>query len=421
MLADIVVFVVDTPGTGKTSLIKALAQYTGRSIVSIPLTRISTNSELTDLFFQDRYNVTNESVPIKLGFKDVIYVMEDVDAASKIVRRRDGGTGTEATEPLDLSESVPPKTIWSMLLESNDSTCQELVQMLIEKSERLREAALESDVLTSIARRIAGVSELCGDNILDDGDRELIETVNSTIEACEAMDRFMGRHACVIKSVLESGAEVDDAFIDELLGLSMVASEFRPVRRAVTSVNPSVADPDDCFIMKMSPNKENGVVDSKPTAGPSVWSKPKKDELNLMGLLNVLDGVVDTPGRILIMTTNHPELLDPALIRPGRIDKRILLAYMSGPDAIGMIEHYFQSTLTEPQKESVVTIFDDRLNMTPAELEQMSAEHDDLVQMLNSLEARAGIISSPSVATITAASSFASTVCATKHIACIHG
>ena len=48
----------------------------------------------------------------------------------------------------------------------------------------------------------------------------------------------------------------------------------------------------------------------------------------LQGLLNVLDGVVDTPGRIVIMTTNHPEALDPALIRPGRIDKKVYLGYM---------------------------------------------------------------------------------------------
>ena len=48
----------------------------------------------------------------------------------------------------------------------------------------------------------------------------------------------------------------------------------------------------------------------------------------MQGLLNVLDGVVDTPGRIVVMTTNIVEALDPALIRPGRIDKRILLDYM---------------------------------------------------------------------------------------------
>ena len=51
----------------------------------------------------------------------------------------------------------------------------------------------------------------------------------------------------------------------------------------------------------------------------------KSDKLDLSGLLNVLDGVVDTPNRILVMTTNHPEKLDPALIRPGRIDKKLLL------------------------------------------------------------------------------------------------
>ena len=31
------------PGTGKTSLIKALACRTGRNVVSVPLTRIRTN------------------------------------------------------------------------------------------------------------------------------------------------------------------------------------------------------------------------------------------------------------------------------------------------------------------------------------------------------------------------------------------
>ena len=46
------------------------------------------------------------------------------------------------------------------------------------------------------------------------------------------------------------------------------------------------------------------------------------------GVLNALDGVVDSPGRIVIMTTNHPETLDAALIRPGRIDKKINLDYM---------------------------------------------------------------------------------------------
>ena len=40
------------PGTGKTSMIKALASYTGRSIVKIRLPTIKTNSELMDIFYR---------------------------------------------------------------------------------------------------------------------------------------------------------------------------------------------------------------------------------------------------------------------------------------------------------------------------------------------------------------------------------
>ncbi|CAB4413218.1 unnamed protein product [Rhizophagus irregularis] len=43
------------------------------------------------------------------------------------------------------------------------------------------------------------------------------------------------------------------------------------------------------------------------------------------GLLNALDGVASSEERIIFMTTNHVELLDKALIRPGRIDVKELL------------------------------------------------------------------------------------------------
>ncbi|KAH8430693.1 BCS1 and AAA domain-containing protein [Aspergillus melleus] len=42
--------------------------------------------------------------------------------------------------------------------------------------------------------------------------------------------------------------------------------------------------------------------------------------VSLSGLLNAIDGVASHEGRILIMTTNAPESLDRALIRPGRVD-----------------------------------------------------------------------------------------------------
>jgi mitochondrial chaperone BCS1 len=44
--------------------------------------------------------------------------------------------------------------------------------------------------------------------------------------------------------------------------------------------------------------------------------------ITFSGLLNALDGVASAEERIVFMTTNHAELLDQALVRPGRIDMK---------------------------------------------------------------------------------------------------
>ncbi|CAM9387081.1 unnamed protein product, partial [Ectocarpus fasciculatus] len=43
-------------------------------------------------------------------------------------------------------------------------------------------------------------------------------------------------------------------------------------------------------------------------------------DITFSGLLNTLDGVASSEERLIFMTTNHIEQLDPALIRPGRVD-----------------------------------------------------------------------------------------------------
>jgi mitochondrial chaperone BCS1 len=49
----------------------------------------------------------------------------------------------------------------------------------------------------------------------------------------------------------------------------------------------------------------------------------EKKGISLSGLLNAIDGVASHEGRVLIMTTNVPESLDEALIRPGRVDLQV--------------------------------------------------------------------------------------------------
>ncbi|KAM0341869.1 hypothetical protein ACHAPU_009805 [Fusarium lateritium] len=63
------------------------------------------------------------------------------------------------------------------------------------------------------------------------------------------------------------------------------------------------------------------VASSKPGVPPTAPAIPGR--LSLSGLLNILDGVASQEGRVLVMTTNHLEKLDKALIRPGRVDQII--------------------------------------------------------------------------------------------------
>lgn len=65
--------------------------------------------------------------------------------------------------------------------------------------------------------------------------------------------------------------------------------------------------------------------------GTVVNRDDKKDAAKgptLSGLLNALDGAVSAENRILIATTNHPDRLDPALIREGRFDLRLAIGNM---------------------------------------------------------------------------------------------
>ncbi|KAL2162726.1 hypothetical protein VTH06DRAFT_6562 [Thermothelomyces fergusii] len=59
----------------------------------------------------------------------------------------------------------------------------------------------------------------------------------------------------------------------------------------------------------------------------------EKKGISLSGLLNAIDGVASHEGRVLIMTTNKPEALDEALIRPGRVDLQIAFTNASREQA----------------------------------------------------------------------------------------
>ncbi len=73
----------------------------------------------------------------------------------------------------------------------------------------------------------------------------------------------------------------------------------------------------------------------------------KESDNNLSRLLSLLDGLDEHSGRILIMTTNKPEDLDPALIRPGRIDIRKHFDNATLESTREIIEHFWKIKLED--------------------------------------------------------------------------
>ena len=72
--------------------------------------------------------------------------------------------------------------------------------------------------------------------------------------------------------------------------------------------------------------------------------KEKRErKITLSGLLNALDGPTATTGRILFMTTNFRNKLDPALIRSGRIDYEIEFRHADAWQAERLFKRFYLS------------------------------------------------------------------------------
>lgn len=98
---------------------------------------------------------------------------------------------------------------------------------------------------------------------------------------------------------------------------------------------------------------------------------PKQTTLVLADLLELFDGLVETPGRVVIMTTNHPELLDPALLRPGRLDIVIEFKKLSKEN----VNKYYKTWFNTDIPQDVYDNMKDR-NVSQADLGNMFASKD---------------------------------------------
>lgn len=100
-----------------------------------------------------------------------------------------------------------------------------------------------------------------------------------------------------------------------------VASHFN-MDLGIASLSSSRYGDDDLMSMMADVPKNTMLMIEDVDCSFNQRAKTDDDEskISFSGLLNALDGAAAGEGRILWMTTNFPERLDPALIRPGRAD-----------------------------------------------------------------------------------------------------
>ena len=139
---------------------------------------------------------------------------------------------------------------------------------------------------------------------------------------------------------------------------------------AATAANAATAATDAQHIQEANTSKfkKNGfdaltTVSKKPTLGE---------------ILNILDGVPERYGHILILDTNHLSELDPALIRPGRVDRIVSWKKMTAASTRAYIENYYQVVLPK------TVVFVDSM-FTAAELQAHVSRSKDWETLLPSL------------------------------------
>ncbi|KAJ7681516.1 P-loop containing nucleoside triphosphate hydrolase protein [Mycena rosella] len=162
-----------------------------------------------------------------------------------------------------------------------------------------------------------------------------------------------------IHSFSLSSAFVDDAFLHR-------ATATIPKRSIV------LVEDIDCAL----PSREED--DDSDAGSPIRRERPRAGGVTLSGLLNMIDGIGSEEGKLFFATTNYVDRLDPALMRPGRIDRRVRYTLATGAQARGLFERLFKDAEVdgearggsafegeEPQAVPVITLDAEKIDNSP--------------------------------------------------------
>lgn len=84
---------------------------------------------------------------------------------------------------------------------------------------------------------------------------------------------------------------------------------------------------------------------------------PRIKHTTLSGLLNIIGGAASVEGRLLILTTNHADQLDEALVRPGRCDSKFRIGFATKITAEQTFKRIFNADACKRHQEAAIDRF----------------------------------------------------------------
>ncbi|KAJ4910644.1 P-loop containing nucleoside triphosphate hydrolases superfamily protein [Raphanus sativus] len=168
---------------------------------------------------------------------------------------------------------------------------------------------------------------------------------------------------------------------DLQLATVMRDSDLRRLLLATRNRSILVVEDIDCAVDL--PNR----VEKQPVDGKNRGES--QGQLTLSGLLNFIDGLWSSCGdeRIIIFTTNHKDRLDPALLRPGRMDMHIYMGHCSFQGFKTLASNYLglnDTTMPHRLYPEIQRLMDGEV-ITPAQVAEELMKSEDVDMALEGL------------------------------------
>ncbi len=146
-----------------------------------------------------------------------------------------------------------------------------------------------------------------------------------------------------------------------------LAGELQLKLCTLSLTNPKLNDHSIADLLQRTPPRSLILIEDIDAFFHARDKQDHRIEVSFSGLLNALDGVAAQEGRIVVLTTNHREKLDPALIRPGRIDVAVELGNASTDQLRRLFLRFFPQA--QAQAEAVAAAYRDG-SLSPAGVQQ---------------------------------------------------